>query len=75
LPGQSDRKIGFAAVRAVGHAVCRHRHIRKLREFYRLNKDLFPDGSHYLLLMRRSVEDWKAFEERLHDLISSLRSR
>jgi hypothetical protein len=74
LPGQSGRKVGFAATRAVGHSPCRHAHVRKLREFYRLNKEIFPDYGHCLLLMRRSVENWKAFEDRLRVLISSLRS-
>lgn len=74
MPGQSGRKVGFAATRAVGHAVCRHRHIRKLREFYRLNKAIFHDSGHYFFLLRRPVEDWKAFEVRLRDLITALRS-
>ncbi|MCX6601882.1 MAG: hypothetical protein NT025_10045 [bacterium] len=54
--------------------MCRHRHIRKLREFYRLNKAIFHDSGHYFFLLRRPVEDWKAFEVRLRDLITALRS-
>jgi RNase P protein component len=74
LPGQRGRKVGFAATKAVGHSVCRHRHVRKLREFYRLNKAIFPDNSHLFFLLRRPVQDWEAFEARLRDLITSLRS-
>jgi RNase P protein component len=73
LPGEGGRKVGFAATRAVGHSVCRHRHIRKLREFYRLNKSLFPDTGHLLFLVRRTISDWPDFEARLKERLRSLR--
>jgi hypothetical protein len=46
--------------------------MRKLREFYRLNKDLFTQDGHYFLLVRQVVEDWPEFETRLKGLLNKL---
>jgi ribonuclease P protein component len=72
LPGQQGRKIAVAASRRVGNAVIRNRHRRKLKEFYRLNKDLFPDNSDYFLLVRSPVEDWPDLEQRLTQILAGL---
>ncbi|MBU0508312.1 ribonuclease P protein component [bacterium] len=64
--------MAFAATRAVGNAPQRHRHIRKLREYYRLNKEFFPAQSHIFILVRRPVADWKDLEARLAKLLQTL---
>jgi RNase P protein component len=69
---RDGRKIGFAARRSVGNSPCRHRHIRKLREFYRLNKDLWPPTGHLFLLVRNPVTDWESFQERLTKVLGEL---
>jgi hypothetical protein len=47
--------------------------VRKLREFYRLNKQIFPENGQLFLLMRKPIEDWKGFEERLRREIGNLK--
>jgi RNase P protein component len=64
--------VAFAATRAVGHAAQRHRHVRKLREFYRLNKGFFHESGHFFLLVRSPINDWPEFEARLKQALSSL---
>lgn len=64
--------MAFAATRRVGTSVDRHRAVRKLREFYRLNKDLVPQGTRLLLVLRRPVPDWRVFEARLARLFAEL---
>jgi hypothetical protein len=56
----------------VGTSVDRHRYLRKLREFYRLNKSLFPENVYYFLLIRRPVKDWQAVETNLISALASL---
>jgi ribonuclease P protein component len=68
----SERKIAFAAKRTVGNAVKRNRARRKLREFYRQHKSLFPNNYHYILLLRNEPPDWNSLEERLRNLLSTL---
>ncbi len=64
--------MAFAATKRVGNSVCRHRAIRKLREFYRLNKAAFPEGAQILILLRAPVADWPGLEARLTRLLSEL---
>jgi len=68
----AERKIAFSTPRSVGNAVRRNRARRKLREFYRRNKALFPDKTHYLIVLRNEPEDWRDLEDRLRRLLSSL---
>jgi ribonuclease P protein component len=68
----SERKIAFATPRSVGNAARRNRARRKLREFYRRNKSLFPDKTHYLIVLRNEPEDWTDLEDRLRRFLSSL---
>jgi RNase P protein component len=72
LSGKSDRKIAFAATKEVGSSVIRHLHIRKMRELYRLNKDLFDEHGHYFLLARAEVKDWGEFENRLKAMLKKV---
>ncbi|NPB03400.1 MAG: ribonuclease P protein component [Thermotogae bacterium] len=55
-----ERKVLFAVERHVRKAVKRNRIKRKLREFYRLNKDRFPKGI-WILIGKRSLADLKGF--------------
>ncbi|MBU1936424.1 ribonuclease P protein component [bacterium] len=68
----SERRIAFSAKRTVGGAVKRNRACRKLREFYRQNKAIFPDNYHYILLLRNEPSNWNDLEERLRRLLSNL---
>ncbi|MCB1060057.1 MAG: ribonuclease P protein component [Calditrichaeota bacterium] len=72
MPGQPGRKFACAATRKVGSAVVRNYHRRKLKEFYRLNKSLWPQDGHIFCLFRSKVEDWPSFEKRLSALLNSL---
>ena len=63
--------MAFAATRGVGSSVARHRYVRKLREFYRLNKALFAENAHYFLLCRAPITDWDGFLARLTTLLES----
>jgi ribonuclease P protein component len=72
LPGQPVTRIAVAADRRVGGAVARNRHRRKLKEFYRLNKSLFPDGHFFYLLVRSPISDWKEFEQRFKKLLGEI---
>ncbi|MCC6475718.1 ribonuclease P protein component [bacterium] len=74
MPGQPDRKFACAATRKVGSAVERNRHRRKLKEFFRLNKELFSADTHFYALFRQPVADWPDFEKRLIALLASLSS-
>ncbi|MFZ5433703.1 MAG: hypothetical protein ACOZB3_08020 [Calditrichota bacterium] len=53
----------------------RHRHVRKLREFYRLNKNLFVNEIHYFFLARQPIINWPEFENRLRQLLSNIPPR
>lgn len=59
-------------MRKVGTAVERNYHRRKLKEFYRLNKHLWPEGTHFYALFRQPVTDWGSFEVRLAEKLKSL---
>jgi ribonuclease P protein component len=72
LPCPQGRRIAVAVSRRVGTAVIRNRYRRKLKEFYRLNKDTFPDNCDYFLLIRKPVEDWPDFESRLTETLTGL---
>jgi len=72
LSGKPSRKIAFAATRRVGNSPERHRHVRKLREFYRLNKELFAENGHYFLLVRAPVKDWTQLELKLKGILNKL---
>ena len=50
--GLSRVRIGLTASRKIGGAVVRNRAKRLLREIYRRNKHLFPQGHDYILIAK-----------------------
>ncbi|MBU1636964.1 ribonuclease P protein component [bacterium] len=72
MPCPQGRRIAVSVSRRVGTAVARNRYKRKLKEYYRLNKENFPDNCDYLLLLRKPVEDWSDFESRLTETLAGL---
>lgn len=63
------RRLGLSVSAKVGGAVARNRVKRLLREFFRLNKGLFPESSDILVTVR-SAEGLK----RLKDVEAELKS-
>ncbi|MFQ5900715.1 MAG: ribonuclease P protein component [Thermodesulfobacteriota bacterium] len=49
---EGTRRIGIITGKKVGKAHKRNRFKRLLREFYRLNKDLFPSSSNIVVIVR-----------------------
>ncbi|MGD0210063.1 MAG: ribonuclease P protein component [Desulfomonilia bacterium] len=50
-------RIGITASRKIGGAVIRNRIKRLLREIYRRNKHLFPQGHDYILIAKNDMTD------------------
>jgi ribonuclease P protein component len=50
-------RIGLTASKKIGGAVIRNRAKRLLREIYRRNKYLFPQGHDYILIAKNSMGD------------------
>ena len=46
------RRLGITVTKKAGNAVKRNRIKRLIREFFRLNKDLFPEN-HYIVVMAK----------------------
>lgn len=68
---EGERKIGITIRKRVGGAVVRNRVRRMVREFYRLNKNLFPDRLSYLLKVKQVPEKltWTETEKELYQLL------
>ena len=47
--GLSHRRLGIAIGKKVGPAVIRNRLKRRIREFYRQNKEFFPEGADFVI--------------------------
>jgi ribonuclease P protein component len=51
--GGGKRQVGISAGKRAGGAVARNRAKRLLREFYRMNKGLFPRGTRTAIVVRK----------------------
>ena len=69
--GQGQRKLGVTIRKKIGGAVVRNRMRRLVKEFYRLNKDLFPDRHNNLLKIKQVPErlTWTETDKELHKLM------
>ena len=47
---------------------------RRLREFFRLNRDLFPDNCDILVRLFRAPEHWDEFIQQLEKLLKEART-
>lgn len=56
-PERPYRRLGIAASRKVGNAVKRNRCKRLVREVFRQNKDLFPQGADIVFVVARAMTE------------------
>ncbi|MEA3509339.1 MAG: ribonuclease P protein component, partial [candidate division NC10 bacterium] len=68
-PG-TRRRLGVAVSNRVGGAVARNRMKRRLREHFRLNRDLMPKGLDLVVVVHRDLSevDHKTFQAIVGDL-------
>jgi ribonuclease P protein component len=68
---QRERRLGVTIRKKTGGAVIRNRMRRLVKEFYRLNKDLFPDRQNNLLKIKQVPErlTWTETDKELHELL------
>ncbi|MCL1926019.1 MAG: ribonuclease P protein component [Syntrophorhabdaceae bacterium] len=55
--GGERRQVGISAGKRAGKSVIRNRMKRLLREFYRLNKEAFPQGTRTAIVVRKAPEN------------------
>jgi ribonuclease P protein component len=67
----SAKKIGVTIRKKVGGAVFRNRMRRLIKEFFRLNKDLFKDCHDHLIKVKKLPEKptWNTIKEELRILL------
>lgn len=68
----NEKKIGFVVSKKVRKAVLRNRLKRKLREIYRLNKNIFPDNYHYILLARGTSYNFQELKNEILQAVAEL---
>lgn len=68
---QGKKKLGVTIRKKIGGAVVRNHMRRLVREFYRQNKDLFPDRQNNLLKIKQVPEKltWTETDKELHVLL------
>lgn len=52
---QGVKRLGITVTKKTGNAVKRNRIKRLIREFFRLNKDLFPAGHDVVIMSKRNM--------------------
>jgi len=55
--GGEQRQVGISAGKRAGKSVIRNRMKRLLREFYRQNKEAFPQGTRTAIVVRKAPEN------------------
>lgn len=55
--GTPGRKVGISVGKRVGSAVVRNRIKRVVREFCRLNRNVFPEGSRTAIVARKALPE------------------
>jgi len=68
---EGQKKLGVTIRKKTGGAVVRNHMRRLVKEFYRLNKDLFPDRHNNLLKIKQVPErlTWTETNKELHELV------
>lgn len=65
------RRLGITASKKVGNAVTRNRCKRIVREVFRKNKELFPQGADVVVIVKREMAS-KRYSDVLEELCSIL---
>lgn len=65
-----DKKIdiGIIVSKKVGNSVIRHRYTRLIREVFRLNSELFPDGISVIVIAKRNILE-KSYDQIEEDFL------
>jgi ribonuclease P protein component len=71
--GLGTRRVGITASKKTGNAVKRNRIKRHIREFYRQNKNLFPEGCDVAVVAKQGTGglDFREIREELSDLLKA----
>ncbi len=70
----TGRKFGVSAGRRVGRAVVRNRLKRLIREFFRLNKSVFPPGTRTAIVVRELLPE-TGLRRVQEELLAAIESR
>ncbi|EFI41689.1 MULTISPECIES: ribonuclease P protein component [Peptoniphilus] len=73
--GLDNKRVGFTITKKIGNAVIRNKIKRRLREIYRLNFDILPEGYDYVFVVKKTCVDlsYKELEKSFIHLSKKLR--